>query len=138
MPFFLFPVVVEDGDRRSTAILNGIGGTGDGAIIIASLRGDGFHGGGLTHNERSSIWGTACGWVGAVSGIEDVCTFGCASDAHVLFFSIGACFRCEGRCGHSRHRWLNAFGLYEEVEVEVVAAIGEVVGMVRAEVMVAV
>ena len=131
-----FPVLVEDGDY---AKLDDVCGTGNGAVVVAFLFGVCPNRHALIHGNGSCIGGPRT--VFRNCAIINRGTVGSAGDAHTLFFKIGACFGGEGRCGHrgcGRDRWFAAFSLHEEVEVEVVTTVVEVVGVIWAEVVVAV
>ena len=131
-----FPILVEDGDCRSTATLDDINGLDNGAVIVAFQHGIGPDGHVFFNGDRPCVRNPRT--VFRNSAVIDGCTFGSAGDAHGLCFIIGACSWGEGRCCHGRCGRRDAFGLYEKVEVEVVTAVAEVVGMVGTEVVVAI
>ena len=116
---FAFPVLVEDDNHTE---LDVIGGLGDGAVVIAFLHGDGLDGSGLADGQRRTVYGAFLGRVAAIECVVDGGVISGASDAHRLLLIISACVGGEGRRGHHRCGRLDAFGLHEEVEVEIVVA----------------
>ena len=130
-----FPILVENDNHTE---LNSIGSLGDGAVVIAFLHGDGLDGSGLTDGQRSIVDGAFLGRVAAVERVVDSSIFCGANDAHRLLFIIGASLRGEGRRGYHRRWRLDAFGLHEEVKVEVITGTVQVLCAIWTEVVVVV
>ena len=114
----VFPVLVEDDDE---ACLNDIFDADDRAVVIAFHCGVSPDGHIFVNEDGTFIFSprTFFGFKAVVNG----CAFGVAGDGDFLRLIIGASSRVEGRgchCGRA------AFTLHEDVEEEVVLAIGQI------------
>ena len=119
----LFPVLIEDDDE---VVLDHIFGADNGAVIVAFLLGVGPEGHALVDGDGFFVFLPRT--VFRIKAVIDGGVSGGASDGHVLGLIVGTCTRCENRCCHCRSGRDAAFALHEDVEEEVVLAVGHVAG----------
>ena len=81
-----------DGDRLN----DGVGGLGNGAVLIACCDGHGLEGGRVAHRDGLAVDGTVFGRLGAVDGVVDACAFCRAADADRLGGDVVAAGGREG------------------------------------------